>query len=246
MSEYILNPTANVEAIRHQDPDIVVNVVDDFLVNPEQLVEYAKSKAYFGQVGDDRTAYPGIRDRLPRHYERVLQKIVELIYGERDAVIHRCMLSLTTLDPGQLSPAQRIPHTDAFGDDQYAAVHYLCGPPHGGTAIYRYLPWDMVKIRGSDREVVKEMLRQVREHPEEHSGYIAGDTKFYKQELLIEAKFNRLVLYPSNLLHCAMLTAADSLKQDVSTGRLTVASFFQLDSEQSTGNNETRAATEVE
>lgn len=241
MSEYILNPAANVETIRHQDPDIAVHVVDDFLASPEQLVEYARSKAYFGQIGDDKTAYPGVRDRLPRHYERVMEKIIKRIYGDRKALIHRCMLSLTTLDSAQLSPAQRIPHTDAFGDDQYAAVHYLCGPPHGGTAIYRYLPRNMVRMRTGDREVVKEMLRQVQEHPQEHAGYIAGDTKFYKQELSINAKFNRLVLYPSNLLHCALLTSSDSLKQDISTGRLTVASFFQLDTEQRSNISETGA-----
>ena len=38
---------------------------------PEELIDYAR-KAYFGAVGDDRTAYPGIRDRLTCVYEQVL------------------------------------------------------------------------------------------------------------------------------------------------------------------------------
>jgi hypothetical protein len=229
MPEYILNPAANVEKIAHQDPEVTVYVVDDFLGNPELLVDYARSRAYFGKVGDDRTAYPGIRDRLPRSYERVLEKIITLVFGGGDPAIHRCMLSLTTLAPGQLGAAQRIPHVDAYGDDQYAAVHFLCGAPHGGTAIYRYLPRKLVRIRDGDRDAVAEMVKAVHDHPEEHPGYLAGDTRFYRQELVIDAKFNRLVLYPSNLLHCALLTAPASLVQDVETGRLTVASFFRLD-----------------
>lgn len=229
MSEYILNPAVNVEKIRHPDPDVSVYVVDDFLENPESLVGYAQSKAYFGNIGADKTAYPGIRDRLPRPYERIMEKVIRLVYGCRDLSIHRCMLSLTTLDPGQLSTAQRVPHTDAFGDDQFAAVHFLCGPPHGGTAIYRYLPRDLVKIGECNRHVIREMLQKAHDYPQEHPGYLAGDTRFYKQEIKVDAKFNRLVLYPSNLLHCALLSSPQSLKQDVSTGRLTVASFFQLE-----------------
>jgi len=230
MPEYILNPAASVEKINHQDPEISVHIVDDFLENSELLVDYARNQAYFGNVGDDRTAYPGIRDRLPRPYERLMEKIVERVYGASNPSIHRCMLSLTTVDPQQLKPAQRIPHIDACGDDQFAAIHFLCGAPHGGTAFYRYRPRDKVRIRDQDRHVIDEMLQQVSQHPQEHEAYLAGDTSFYKQELVVEAKFNRLVLYPSNLLHCALLTAPQSLKQDLKTGRLTVATFFQIES----------------
>jgi len=229
MLEFILNQAMNVEKIQHADPEISVFVIDDFLANPELLLDYAKNKAYFGKVGDDRTAYPGIRDRLPSSYECVMKKVVELVYGFPDPVIHRCMMSLTTLKPTQLSTAQKMPHVDAFEDDQYAAVHYLCGEPHGGTSIYRYRPRNLVRIRPDDHDVMDEMIKNVRALPEEHSGYLNGSTSLYKQELIINARLNRLVLYPSNLLHCASLTSPDSLEGDVSKGRLSVASFFRLE-----------------
>lgn len=228
MSEFILNPALRVERIAHPDPAVAVYVVDDFLADPALLVEYARTRAYFSGVGTDRTAYPGIRDRLPRPYERVLSRIVRLIYGVEEVTVHRSMLSLTTLKPEQLGAGQRIPHTDAFGDDQFAAVHYLCGPPHGGTAIYRYLPRDTVKIDSGQQHIVEEMLQNVFDYPEDHPGYLVGDTRFYHQEVFVAARFNRLVLYPSNLLHCAVLSSTSSLDPDVVTGRLTVASFFQL------------------
>lgn len=228
MTEYILNPAATVEKVHHQDPAITVYVVDDFLENPEALMDYARNKAYFGKVGADRTAYPGIRDRLPGAYERVMAQVIDLVLGESNPTIHRCMLSLTTLDAGQLHAAQKIPHVDTLNNEQYAAVHYLCDAPHGGTAIYRFLPRNMVRITHSDRDVVDEMIQTVHDYPQEHEGYLAGNTRFYKQELVVEAKFNRLVLYPGNLLHCALLTAPQSLSKDVTTGRLSIASFFSL------------------
>ncbi|MDB3898205.1 DUF6445 family protein [Gammaproteobacteria bacterium] len=229
MLEFIQNQAMNVEKIPNRDPEISVYVVDDFLANPELLAEYAKNKAYFGKVGDDRTAYPGIRDRMPSSYEHTMEKAVELVYGIRNPQIHRCMISLTTLQPTQLSAAQKMPHVDAFGDDQYASVHYLCGEPHGGTAIYRYRPRNLVRIRHDDRSVMDEMIENVRNHPEEHSGYLNESTSLFKQELVIKARWNRLILYPANLLHCALLSSPRSLDSDVSNGRLSVASFFRLE-----------------
>lgn len=233
MMKYTLNPAVNVERIKHIDPEISVYVVDDFLKNPEELVDYAISKAYFGKVGADRTAYPGIRDRLPSTYEHALLQAIEHVLPDCSPVISRCMLSLTTLDARQLHAAQKIPHVDTVNDDQYASIHYLCDPPHGGTALYRYLPRNKIRIRNSDRPVIQEMIQAVHDHPEDHQGYLVGDTRFYKQELVVEAKFNRLVIYPGNLLHCALLTSPQSLVPDVSCGRLTVASFFQLGAENS-------------
>lgn len=237
MLELAINPAPTVSRALHPDPDVAVFLVDDFLVEPRRLLDYARERAYFGRVGEDGTAYPGIRDRLPRPYDRALQSAIELVYGPLSVTINRCLLSLTTLQPMELSAAQKLPHIDAFGEDQYAGVHYLCGPPHGGTAFYRYLPRDLARIREQDREVVDEMRRNVEQSQDEHVGYISGDTSLFRQELLIDARFNRLILYPSNLLHCAQLSAQESLVADCESGRLTVASFFRLEGESRSGNS---------
>ena len=229
MLKFALNDSISVHKIKHEDPEIVVYVIDDFLENPEELIDYARKKAYFGAVGDDRTAYPGIRDRLPSVYEQVLGEAVSLVFGARKSTINRCMLSLTTLNPDQLSTAQKMPHVDALGDDQFASVHYLCDSSHGGTAIYRYRPKNIVRLRDENHSVILDMMKQVGGSPEEHSGYLTGDTSLFKRELLVEAKLNRLILYPSNLLHCAVLSSPRSLINDVSEGRLSVASFFRLE-----------------
>ena len=229
MLKFALNNSISVQKIKHEDPEVVVYVIDDFLANPEELINYAREKAYFGAVGDDKTAYPGIRDRLPSVYEEVLGEAVSLVFPNRESSINRCMLSLTTVNPHELKTSQKMPHVDALGDDQFASIHYLCDGSHGGTAIYRYRPKNIVRLGDENHSVISEMMKKVGESPEEHSGYLTGDTSLFKRELLVEAKLNRLILYPSNLLHCAVLSSPRSLLNDVSEGRLSVASFFRLE-----------------
>ena len=161
MLKFALNDSISVHKIKHEDREIVVYVIDDFLENPEELIDYAREKAYFGAVGDDRTAYPGIRDRLPSVYEQVLGEAVSLVFQTQKSTISRCMLSLTTLNPDQLSTAQKMPHVDALGDDQFASVHYLCDSSHGGTAIYRYRPKNIVRLRGENHSVISEMMKNL-------------------------------------------------------------------------------------
>ena len=229
MFDFILNKSISVEKIPHEDPEICVYVIDDFIENPSQLIDYARNKAYFGRVGDDKTAYPGIRDRLPTAYEDILNEALKLVFVEQVATIHRSMLSLTTLNPSQLSTLQKMPHVDALGNSQFASVHYLCDKEHGGTAIYRYTKKNLVRLREENYDVISEMVEQVKNSPEEHSGYLTEDTSLFKRELLIEARLNRLIVYPSNLLHCAVLSSPRSLLNNVAEGRLSVASFFRLE-----------------
>ena len=63
----------------------------------------------------------------------------------------------------------------------------------------------------------------------EHSGYMDGDTSLFERVAKIEAKVNRLVLYKSNLLHCANIPTSKSHKKDVRDGRLTIASFMYFE-----------------
>ncbi len=237
--QFILNPSLKVEKIRHTDPEIEVFIVENFLQNPEVLCDYAATKAYFGEVGGDGTAYPGIRDRLPGAYERVLQEVAETVY-QSEIAVNRCMLSLTTQPAESLGTAQKMPHIDSLASDQFAAVHFLCDAPHGGTAIYRYLPTNQVKLRPADREVIDDMIGNVNDDPDAHQGYLVESTSLFRQELHVHARFNRLVLYPSNLLHCAVLGSPQSLRADVDSGRLTVASFFKVIS--SAASNSLRGA----
>ena len=48
MHECKLNPDLFVRNIAHEDPDVTVFVVEDFLKEPNALVEYAREKAISG------------------------------------------------------------------------------------------------------------------------------------------------------------------------------------------------------
>ena len=52
MLKFALNDSISVHKIKHEDPEIVVYVIDDFLENPEELIDYARKKAYFGAVDE--------------------------------------------------------------------------------------------------------------------------------------------------------------------------------------------------
>ena len=236
MEELKLNPDLKVSKLEHDDPNIIVYVIDDFLLNPETVTEYAENTAYFGPVGSDRTAYPGIRDRLPRPYERALVKLIERVFDNPDVTISRCMLSLTTLEPAELSSTQKLPHIDALGNDQFASVHYLSKQDRGGTSIYRYKPRNLVRITADQQDVVREMIERVKENVADHSGYLVGDTSLFKREVCIDAKYNRIVMYPGNLLHCANLDSPGSYLNDIQQGRLSVASFFQMERNENISN----------
>ena len=44
MLKFALNDSISIHKIKHEDPEIVVYVIDDFLENPEELIDYARKK----------------------------------------------------------------------------------------------------------------------------------------------------------------------------------------------------------
>ncbi|WP_175442134.1 DUF6445 family protein [Pseudoalteromonas byunsanensis] len=209
--------------------DASVYIIDDFLLNPELLVNFAKQKAYFLPPGKDGTLYPGIRDQLPKPYERALAQLInEHLFTNYDIFVHRCLLSLVTLNAEQLSNMQKLPHIDSLDKNEYASVHYLCDEKYGGTSIYQYKPESVIEVTEDNCHIIHEMINHV-QNSEKNSGYLNGKTSIFEPIITIEAKMNRLVLYPSNLLHCANIDPRYSISANPSEGRLTVASFFRLD-----------------
>ena len=136
------------------------------------------------------------------------------------------MLSLVTLKAAELREVQKMPHIDSSNSHAFASVHYLSQAPRGGTAIYRYKPTNTIQIGQHNQDVVLQMIEQVKATPNEHSGYINGDTSLFEIVVDIPERFNRLVLYKSNLLHSARLTHERSISSSPKEGRLTVSSFF--------------------
>ena len=61
------------------------------------------------------------------------------------------------------------------------------------------------------------------------TGYIAEDNALFERTALIDARFNRALLYRSNVLHSGAIAADAVLSPDPALGRLTVTAFFAIE-----------------
>jgi hypothetical protein len=183
----------------------------------------------------DNTLFPGIRDKMPLPYTRVLKCFFEDIIlpevkpdSSYQSSFHSNLLSLVTCNPSELTVNQKMPHIDSCNNDEYAFVHYLSSQELGGTSIYRYKPKNLIEFTQEHKAVLPEMINKVTNSPNDHSSYIVGNTSLFEQVLTIEAKVNRLVIYPANILHSPHLASQDSYSGDIKSGSLSILSFANI------------------
>jgi len=138
--------------------------------------------------------------------------------------------SVVDMRPKDLQLRQRQPHTDPVPDfmdkfdTQYACVFYLFKEQKlGGTGFYAYKNNDMVKDWLRDQE--KFMMENPKCHGE-FQGYIHKSNAFYEKLLTVGAEYNRMVVYPSNILHSGDIAHPELLTEDLESGRLTISSFI--------------------
>jgi hypothetical protein len=229
-----INPELTFKIIKLNDIDCSIYVIDDFLLNISNLFEYAKKAAYLSPVGTDGTAYPGMRDAMPMPYIRLLTKLIENYIVKKPTnkfnkiEAHRSLLSLTTVSESNLSTLQKMTHIDSFQNTEFATVHYLCNKEMGGTSIYKYKPENIIRFNENHHYLLNEMKQKVANNSLEHNGYLQHSTSLFEKNFSIEAKLNRIVIYPGNLLHCANLQEDISINTDIEKDRLTIASFFSI------------------
>jgi hypothetical protein len=212
---------------REQFPVIVI---DDYLSMPEALVEFAASSARFGVP---KNWYPGLRaEPLPQPYViesiRALHRLVGETFGlpvegNLDANTY---FGLANLPPGALSPLQRLPHFDSANPRQIAVLHYLCGAEHGGTAFYRHRATGFEAIGVDRQKAYYAALDGEMKTWQPPPRYMSGDDALFEEVARFEAKFNRLLIYPSRVLHSANVNAEAGLSADPRAGRLTANIFL--------------------
>ncbi|NTS76604.1 hypothetical protein HR060_06950 [Catenovulum sp. SM1970] len=231
--EFKVNPLFRLNKIYLQDTEHFIVVIDDFLDNPDEVIAFAKEKAAFKQVGADGTLYPGIREAMPKNYIANLETALTTVISEHfyqqqpiKSLPPTAYLSLTTLAESDLNLYQKMPHVDCLEEHEFACVHYFCDQPHGGTSLYNFKAQNKIKLTTAERELMYEMVEAVKATPDEHKGYLNQSTSVFERVGQVQAQFNRLVVYPSNYLHCADIDPDISCINDIETGRLSVASFL--------------------
>lgn len=205
-----------------------VVVIDGLSQEPEQW-RTAASSADYRVLGD---YYPGRRAQVPQAYLSQVGPVVGAVLREVYGIVgrmsvERALFSIVSTEPSELHLAQRIPHIDSAEAGRFAMVHYLSHADWGGTAFYRH--------RGSGYEAVDQsrhrayldrLESEFATMGEPKPAYIDGDTALFERIGHVPHRFNRALLYPSNLLHCSATGNATACPDDPRNGRLTVAAFL--------------------
>jgi hypothetical protein len=221
--------SASVTVVGRERSPVIV--VDNFLGNPELLIDYAAAQAAFEGVAD--TSYPGLRAPLPAIYVSTVRALVARLiadtYGLDDSTISGEFgyFSLVTTPPGQLSPLQCMPHIDETNPRRLAALHYLCDAAHGGTSFYRQRRTGFETVDEARAPVYrKAIVEEIATHGLPRQQYICGDNALFEQTASFAAAYNRLLIYRSLTLHSPDIHPGFSFDGDPRSGRLTANGFY--------------------
>lgn len=197
-------------------------LIDDAHPHPEALAEQALHQNFAEVEGD---LYPGIRAEAPPAYRDWLRDVLAPILK---AEVLRASFAVTTRDPARLLPIQRIPHFDTVDSSIMAAVHYLCAPPHQGTSFYRHRAtgfetMTMARTAAWQTALAADAAR----HGMPPSRYHAASTASFEQIGTADLRYNRLVLYPANCLHCGDI-GESWLRNAPGEARMTITALIRM------------------
>jgi len=211
-----------------------VLVIEDFLRDPQATVRFAAEKLKFAPA---QTHYPGITAVSPDEYVmsiyKALSPLIRQTFGVNvDGPVHaRSFFGIVTIPPLKLNIGQRLPHIDTPDPKQIAVLHYLCDASHGGTAFYRHRATGFESL---DQQQYMQMVQLLAADAQQHGDippqYITGDNRLYQQTASFDAKFNRVIIYRSRILHAGNIAATSNLSSDPRIGRLTVNTFLAFQS----------------
>ncbi|MDN3919732.1 DUF6445 family protein [Roseateles violae] len=224
----------NIQSVQIGEHPLVF--IDDFLEDPQALVEVACRSAFTPYAGvAERKGYPGVRAAVPADYSAnltaLMEPLIKLNFGVPEELALRkseCAFSLMTVPPQSLGTLQRTPHFDASTPHHMAVLLYLCGPEHGGTAFYRHKATGLQQITPENRERYLDAFAAELQARPPQARYFSDSDEHFEFLGMMPARFNRLVIYRGSLLHTACINPQRSLGSDPRGGRLTVNTFYDF------------------
>jgi hypothetical protein len=229
----LFNPRATTQVAQFDDRHFCL-VIDDALLEPEKLVQFAvDQRAEFNSV--DFSYYPGIYRMAPADLTGRLTDYFQLQarrhFDARRCVEAICRYSIVTLPPQALLPIQWLCHRDDVGLDAKrlsmpASVLYLFRDPElGGTGFY--VPTRSAADTGAlfaDARLASPSAFAAKYGLS--PGYMHESNAWFRRIGGIAAKWNRLIIYDGGMLHASDIAAPDRLTADPQSGRLTLNGFF--------------------
>ena len=230
--DFTLNDAPHVAIERVGAEGEPVLVIDGLMRDASQLVDYAAEHGRFSAeagVG----LYPGIRSPAPLDYveavARATSPLIEQAFGLETVKLARaeCSFSILTRRPSELAPQQRLPHVDTSYPLQFALLHYLCSDRHGGTSFYRQRRTGFETITATrEAAYLAALEKDLAALDGQSPAYITGTSTGYEQIGSVEARFDRMVVYRSCLLHSGQIEEGSWERPDPRTGRLTSNIFL--------------------
>ena len=206
-----------------------VIVCDGVLDSTHELRRFASNEADF--VPEGHTAYPGIRARLPQAYVTVVSPLVHRLLTANYALeegsrmtIPAGYFSLVTMAPESLTAEQRLPHFDSPKSSYFAVMQYINDDNFGGTSFYQHRQTGYENI-GTGRQARYLKVLQSEAPSNAGKGYIIDSDACFERIGGVSYQPNRLVIYPSTLLHSGDIVSATNISADPATGRLTANLF---------------------
>jgi Family of unknown function (DUF6445) len=208
-----------------------VLVIDNFISDPQVLIDYAAAYSEFESVSD--AFYPGVRAPIPPIYSfavrAFLGDVISNAFGLGDSRVAKELssFSLVTTAPASLQVIQRLPHFDNTDDKQLALLHYLCPAKHGGTSFYRHRATGFETVRPQRlAEYLRTLNAELASLGPPPLRYMNGDNAMFERIASFEAAFNRMLVYRSITLHSADIAPDFDCDADPRAGRLTANTFF--------------------
>lgn len=205
-----------------------IAVIDDFSPDPDVLRDFARLAPFESA----REHYPGIRAALPGDYladrQPLITTVLRGVFGcTTSARMLDASFSIVTRAPHELSLEQRLPHVDAVAPGRIAMVHYLSRGSTDGTAFFRHRATGFETIDVARAAIYYPHLdAELRNGAIPDPSYVADSTDLFERIHLVEARYNRAVLYRSAALHSGAIRDATALSADPATGRLTITAFL--------------------
>ncbi len=239
MKEIRINPQLDVRRETISEDHYCV-IIDDFLQDPHELVEFAAHHA-----GDfsmpEKLGYPGLLLGLEYNamtdiYRFIRSKMTMHFPFLRGGMKLWTFLSMVTLQPDELSALQRICHTDPNPSPDrtiYAGLVYLFeNEGLGGTNFYRWKDHELLeKAAAIELEDPEKGLAFRKEHFPTYrkpACYMTESNEIAELLCTIPARFNRLIFYSGKVPHSGDIVAPELLSSDIRKGRLTLNAFADV------------------
>lgn len=201
-------------------------IADEAYPDPAALIAAAQTTELAPVEGD---LYPGVRAPAPKEWAEWLADALKVWPEFAITEVLRADFAIACDDPARLTPVQRIPHFDTTDPAVHAVLHYLCDAPHQGTSFHRHRATSFERITPARAPLWRQALvADGKRHGLPPARYHEADTPTFERIGHAALRFNRLVVYPGNCLHCGDIAASWPGRD-----RLTITALIRLGPPQS-------------